>query len=72
MSQGEVEQHHLVEHTLRVADAVLTDSGVVECFLTTEIFGSINVTVRGEWEDCNYLLLLYLSCISFVMEQTRL
>ncbi|KAK8404553.1 hypothetical protein O3P69_007661 [Scylla paramamosain] len=43
--QDEVEQHHLMAHTLRVADATHTDSGVVECFLTTEIFGSINVTV---------------------------
>lgn len=37
-----------VSHVLTVANAVATDSGVMECFLTTDIFGSIDIAVKGK------------------------
>lgn len=44
-----------VAYVLTVANAAATDSGVVECFLTMDIFGSVDVEVKGE---VDHLLLI--------------
>lgn len=38
---------HTATHILIISEATLQDSGVVECFLTPDIFGSTNVIVKG-------------------------
>lgn len=44
------EHKNAVSHILTVTNAAATDSGVMECFLTTDIFRRLDITVRGKME----------------------